>query len=92
MTRITERSPYYPDGVRKTSTTEATYFLPDLLPDGTVNDLYAPPAFPCEVSGIVPSMGSLELAYEPDGGAGEADMDTGDDARDQGPTMEPEYE
>ena len=29
---------------------------------------------------------------EPDGGAGAADMDTGDDGRDRGPTMEPEYE
>ena len=36
--------------------------------------------------------GSLELAYEPDGGAGASDLDTGDDARDQGPKMEPTFE
>ena len=64
MTRITERSPYYPDGVRRTSTTAATHFLPDLMPDGTLNSIYARPVHDCQLGGICPSMGSIELAYE----------------------------
>ena len=39
MTRITERSPYYPDGVRRTSTTAATHFLPDLMPGSRASNL-----------------------------------------------------
>jgi hypothetical protein len=110
MTRITERSSAYPGGVlRPSTTTQATHFWP-VLHDGAVNSLHVD-YVDGDAGGIVPTGGSIELAYEPEphrhhkigcpcdcsacreyGGAGASDLDTGDDARDQGPNMEPEYE
>ena len=67
MTRITEFSSAYPGGVRKTRTTDATKFYPFacVAPRDTVNSV-APDYYDGEGS-IVPTGGSLELAYEPDG-------------------------
>ena len=65
MTRITERSPYYPDGVRNTSTTTASRFS-DSGHIGScvvgISTRWEEPDY--RAGGIVPDGGSIELAYE----------------------------
>lgn len=93
MTRITEFSSSYPGGVRKTSTTTASRFSDSGHLKGRligISTRWEEQDY--RAGGIVPDGGSIELAYEPDGGAGAADWDTGDNARDQGPRMEPAWQ
>ena len=95
MTRITEQSSAYPGGVRKTSITTASRFSDSGHILGAVVGISTRwEEQDYRAGGIVPEGGSIELAYEDeaDGGAGEADLDTGDEARDRGPADEPAFE
>ena len=89
MTRIIERSSAYPGGVMAVQIRHTSRFA---SVDGNCpQTTWAVVPVDNVLGGaFIPVGGSLELAWEPDGGSAPRD-DAGDQARDQGPKMEPPW-